>query len=51
MPTVEVAADEDAQADAAAAAPLLVDLQHDTLEHEGVVPGDTALFLVAEDLV
>src|ERR1700682_3620977 len=51
MPTVEVPADEDAQTDAAAAASLLVELQHDPIEHEGVVPGDAALFLVAEDLV
>jgi hypothetical protein len=46
MPTVEVPANEDAQAGAAAAAALLVDLQHDAIEHERAVPGDAALFLV-----
>src|SRR5882672_8189774 len=51
MPTVEVPANEYAQAGAAAAALLLVDLQHHAIEHERVVPGDGALFLVAEDLV
>src|SRR5258708_676348 len=51
MPAVEVAADEHAQAGTTAPAPLLVDLQHHAIEHERVVPGDAALFLVAEDLV
>src|ERR1700716_3084306 len=51
MPPVEVPTNEHAQASTAAPAPLLVDLQHDPIEHEGVVPGDAALFLVAEDLV
>src|SRR5260370_25031754 len=51
MPAVEVAADEHAQAGTTAPAPLLVDLQHHAIVHERVVPGDAALFLVAEDLV
>jgi hypothetical protein len=51
MATVEVAADEYAQAGAATPAPLLVDLQHHAIEHDGVIAGDAARFLVAEDLV
>src|ERR1044071_9918603 len=51
MATVEVAADEDAQAGAAPPAPLLVDLQHHAIEHDGVIAGHAARFLVAEDLV
>src|SRR5258706_7029584 len=51
MPAVEVPANEYAQAGTAAPAPLLVDLQHHAIEHERIVPGDGALFLVAEDLV
>src|SRR4029453_6827735 len=51
MATVEMAADEYAQAGAATPAPLLVDLQHHAIEHDGVIAGDGARFLVAEDLV
>jgi hypothetical protein len=51
MGAVEMTADEDPQPGAAAAVPLLVDLKDEPTEGDGIVPGDHALFLVAEDLL
>ena len=44
-----MAPDEDGQAGARAAAPLLRDLQHDAIEHHGVVAGDDPRLFVTED--
>jgi len=46
-----MAADEHPEAGAAAAAALLVDLQDEALERDGVVAGHHPFLLVAEDLV
>jgi hypothetical protein len=51
VPTIEMAAHEHAQASTAAAAALLVDLQHDLIQGDGVVAADDALLLVAQDLI
>src|SRR5205809_7325700 len=50
MLPIEVATHEHPEAGTGAAAALLVELEHDALEGDGVVPGDDAFLFMAEDL-
>ena len=49
VPAIEMAADEDRQAGAGAAAALLRDLQDDAIEGDRVVAGDDPRLFVTED--